>query len=833
VSRSLAVFLVVLVLLAGFPDKAGAQVIHQLQFSESDLLFEQRGDFDLVSLRGCIGSQRIGSPDLPIRMIHLLLPQGSEVTGVSVVDLERTILPGGYSILPVQPDVRTDGSSGEKRVSPDPSVYDSDAPYPSQLAEIVGDGHLGGNHVISLALSPLQYLPESQTLILHTDLKIRVELGSSKEVAISSQANRRSVRAQELHEKILTRFVDNREEVPDCMSAPGGVSRSGADSGDSGFPEYLVITSPGLRSAFSPLVSWKTKKGIEASVVSIDSILWSHSGRDDAEKLRNFLIEAYQNGTNWVLLGGDEDVVPIRYAYPSNTSTTPLVTDQQICDLYFSDVDGEWDSDDDDIWGEPNQDSPDLYPDLFVGRVPCDNAGEASAFVEKLLAYEQNPGDGDTDYLTRALWTSSDQMKDWDGGAGQESILSQFIPSHFYQDLTNLAESPTGDAPNPIGPGGEACVETMNQGWGIIGVLAHGKSTGYVAKSHLTNGSPKSWVLTLPGLNDGQGHMPNLQNQSKYGIMYSISCSQSAIDVDKYPYLGGEPSMGAFYPLASQKGGVAFLGYSRWGWVSVSQRLFEEFLQNLFAGEPGSHIGVAEALSRCAYPGYRDIDYGHNLFGDPEMPVWTNTPATLTVIHPDEVTMGRANLSFLVTSGGTGVGSASVCLTLRGQRMFLGETDQDGQLTCDVDLDDVGEMSVVVIKPNCIPYQDSITISLSAGVDDEDEESSIRSFRLWQNFPNPVNPSTSIQYSVGSRQTKATDGGQRTADDLYAYTTLRVYDILGRKVITLVDEPKEAGSHDVIWDGKDEKAREVSSGIYFYVLEVGDHRESKKMTLLK
>ena len=819
-SRILAVFLFVLVLLAGFPDKVEARIIHQLQFSESDLLFEQRGDFDLVSLRGCVRSQRIGSPDLPIRMIHLVLPQGSEVTGVSVVDLERTILPGGYSVLPAQPDVRTDGSSGGKWVSPDPLVYDSDAPYPSRLVEMVGDGHLGGSHVISLAVSPLQYRPKSQSLILHTELKIEVELGNSKEVALSLQANRRSAGAQELHEKILTRFVDNGEEVPDFASVRGGAMLSGADSGDSGSPEYLVITSPGLRSAFSSLVSWKTKKGIGASVVSIDSILWSHSGRDDAEKLRNFLIEAYQNGTNWVLLGGDEDVVPIRYAYPSNTSTTPLTTDQQICDLYFSDIDGEWDLDDDGIWGEPNQDSPDIYPDLFVGRVPCDNAAEASAFVEKLLSYEQNPGNGQTDYLTRALWTSSDQMKDWDGGAGQESILSQFIPSHFYQDLTNLAESPTGDAPNPIGPGGETCVDVMNQGWGIIGVLAHGKSSGYVAKSHLTNSSPKSWVSSLAGQNDGHGHMPNLQNQSKYGIMYSISCSQSAIDVDKYPYLGGEPSMGEFYPLASQKAGVAFLGYSRWGWVSVSQKLFEEFLQNLFAGEPGNHIGVAEALSRCAYPGYRDIDYGHNLFGDPEMPVWTNSPATLTVIHPDEVTMGRSNLSFLVTSEGSGVGSASVCLTLRGERVFLGETDQDGLLSCDVDLDDVGEMSVVVTKPNCIPYQDSITISMLADVDDDDEEFSIRSFQLSQNYPNPFNPTTSIEFSVP---------GSANA----THTTLSIYNLLGQKVRTLVDEPREAGIHDVNWDGKDEKARDVSSGIYFYVLEVGDFRESRKMTLLK
>jgi flagellar hook assembly protein FlgD len=152
--------------------------------------------------------------------------------------------------------------------------------------------------------------------------------------------------------------------------------------------------------------------------------------------------------------------------------------------------------------------------------------------------------------------------------------------------------------------------------------------------------------------------------------------------------------------------------------------------------------------------------------------------------------------------------------------MFLGETDQDGQLSCDLDLDDVGEMSVVVTKANCIPYQDSITISMLADVDDEDEESGIRSFRLSQNSPNPFNPTTSIEFSV--------PGGANPT-----HATLKIYNLLGKKLRTLVDEPRQVGIHRVIWDGKDEQSRDVSSGIYFYVLEAGDFRESKKMTLLK
>jgi len=62
---------------------------------------------------------------------------------------------------------------------------------------------------------------------------------------------------------------------------------------------------------------------------------------------------------------------------------------------------------------------------------------------------------------------------------------------------------------------------------------------------------------------------------------------------------------------------------------------------------------------------------------------------------------------------------------------------------------------------------------------------------------------------------------------------LIIYNILGQKARTLVDEPKRAGSYEVIWDGKDDQRKEVGSGIYFYQLRAGDFSETKKMLLLR
>jgi uncharacterized Ntn-hydrolase superfamily protein len=86
------------------------------------------------------------------------------------------------------------------------------------------------------------------------------------------------------------------------------------------------------------------------------------------------------------------------------------------------------------------------------------------------------------------------------------------------------------------------------------------------------------------------------------------------------------------------------------------------------------------------------------------------------------------------------------------------------------------------------------------------------SFYLYQNSPNPFNPTTSIQYAIGSRQ----------------FVQLKVYDVLGNEVATLVNEEKPAGTYDVQFD-----ASALPSGIYFYKLKAGSFAETKKMILLK
>ncbi len=97
-------------------------------------------------------------------------------------------------------------------------------------------------------------------------------------------------------------------------------------------------------------------------------------------------------------------------------------------------------------------------------------------------------------------------------------------------------------------------------------------------------------------------------------------------------------------------------------------------------------------------------------------------------------------------------------------------------------------------------------------------------YSLGQNYPNPFNPSTRIPFTVC---------GSQFIVHSPIHTTLTVYNILGQRVRTLVDENKLPGRYVVIWDGKDEKGKEASSGIYFYRLETSGFKETKKMLLLR
>lgn len=90
-------------------------------------------------------------------------------------------------------------------------------------------------------------------------------------------------------------------------------------------------------------------------------------------------------------------------------------------------------------------------------------------------------------------------------------------------------------------------------------------------------------------------------------------------------------------------------------------------------------------------------------------------------------------------------------------------------------------------------------------------------FHLEQNFPNPFNPATRINYTIPDE----------------VYVSLKVYDLMGHEVKTLVNEVQPAGPNSVVWDGTDNRGHLLSSGIYFYKIKAGDEIRVGKMMKLE
>ncbi|TFH02277.1 MAG: T9SS type A sorting domain-containing protein [Calditrichales bacterium] len=99
----------------------------------------------------------------------------------------------------------------------------------------------------------------------------------------------------------------------------------------------------------------------------------------------------------------------------------------------------------------------------------------------------------------------------------------------------------------------------------------------------------------------------------------------------------------------------------------------------------------------------------------------------------------------------------------------------------------------------------------------EDRQAVTGEFTLMYNYPNPFNPTTTIAYHLPA----------------FAYVELKIYDMLGKEINTLINEKQAAGNKSVRWDGKDNSGKTVSSGAYIYRLQIGDQVQTRKMMLLK
>jgi len=274
-----------------------------------------------------------------------------------------------------------------------------------------------------------------------------------------------------------------------------------------------------------------------------------------------------------------------------------------------------------------------------------------------------------------------------DSGIGKNLIDSLYVPARF--NITKLYES------------------WGNENYGTV-------TTAINSGQNLLNHDGHAWYTVMSIGQDYllRNDMDNLSNGDRQGILYSIGCWSSAIDYD---------AIAEHYVNNANGGGVAFIGNSRYGWGSpgnpcygYSDR-FDANFYNILLLRKLTHIGYTLAMNKVdfiprsrAENVYRWHQYQLNLLGDPEMPIWTDTPSVLSVFRPDTLQNGMEVIITVRNFSAEPVENALVCLLKSDELYERGYTNELGEFKTTVNITTPGMVKLTVTGRDFLPFIDSL-----------------------------------------------------------------------------------------------------------------------------
>ncbi|MBU7014252.1 MAG: hypothetical protein HXS52_09955 [Theionarchaea archaeon] len=552
-----------------------------------------------------------GAPLVPYRAVSILLPQGAELKDVKVkhgqpivqkgIELPWAQLPCTYSDTPVT-------------IGRNEAIYGSNNMYPSEVFQVVGVDYVKGFAILKVNLFPVQYMPKSGTVKFYPKMTVEVQFGKGMKNKLyrGLAADKADVSALVDNPEVLVTYEDGA--VPLATE------------------EYIIITNDTMQSTFQTLATHKAGFVNGATVYTVSWISSNYSGTDTPMKMRNFIIDKYtNNGTKYVLLGGDVSAVPYRGFY---VSTGGYTDSDMLADMYFGHLDGSHNSDGDSTYGETG-DGVDFGAEVAVGRAPCQSVTEASNFVNKVIAYEQAAKPERV-----LLHQSRVQANNSPDSTCLAYGCDNYIPSGYYIDYLFEEDGTVTTS---------AWISHWAQDTIAVAHIGHGNTNVYYLNYEV--GGTVSWY------NSNVASMTN----TFWPWTTSVACITGQIEADD--------CLAEAYVMDANNGAIAAIYNDNYGWFSTlnactysGEFCIAEFRACWSDGQEklGDMLNKARsylASSASSNTTYRWCFYERNLVGDPESPCLTQRGTTPP---PDSVTITNPS------NGSTVSGTVGVTTSITG-----------------------------------------------------------------------------------------------------------------------------------------------------------------------
>ena len=557
-----------------------------------------------------------GEPNLPTAGAYILLPYHTKVNNLQVYYDEKICLGAGYNVIPAATPIPINCNPKEiNSISENKKIYSTNKEFPGPLFTMLDTFSFRGYDILVLMLHPVQYIPTSGEIYFFSKLSISIDIISDHSRNQLFQGNLKD--KEEVIKKI------NNPQVADTY--PHRTYQT-YDSYD-----LLIITTDELQSSFQPLKQHHDDHGLNTTIKTLTEI-----GSSNPDDIRDFIRDEYNNSEiEYVLIGGDHDIVPSKIMFVSGWDEDTTYYERELpADFYYGCLDGPFNYDGDDKWGEYGDGEDggdvDLFAEVYVGRASVQNTTEVGYFITKTLGYLNL--EGDENYL-RKLCLVGAYMGEHGiatyGGNYSDQLIDNCSADGYNTtgfSSSNYSISTIYDRDYPGYWPKELIIEAINQGRHSINHLGH---STYCYNMRITFDD----VL-------------NLTNEN-YCFIYSQGCTSGAFD-DPYPQLR-EDCIAEYYTIKTPHAAFAGIWNARFGffWSNStdgdSQRYHREFWDAIL-GENITQLGKANQDSKednlfminrsCMRWAY----YGLNLFGDPTISFHTQQGS-----WPPPFTCGDAN----------------------------------------------------------------------------------------------------------------------------------------------------------------------------------------------